>query len=304
MPRRVKDEKNINAPEKGAPTETDQATLVKSVGSSLMTSAPDWLQDELNANPKMRTAGFENIDGADIILPRLAIVHATTPQFSSGDFPDLGMGDIFDTLSNTVIAKEGKSINVILLVANKSRIMFEKPKPPSPILCRSLDGYGATMDGGMTEKEEKTRDCSVCIYSKFSDDSKRPACTEFLSFLLMVPDFNFLVYAASFKSTGLKTARRWLTQSKITGAPMFAGRYQLSAKKVTDGSNTWFNFDYEPNGWVTKDEYERAKTMYQSFEGKVWAPSDLQDDAAEDVDVTEFPPKETAGQAAADSKGF
>lgn len=302
MPRRVKqDEKNINAPEKGAPTETDQASLVKSVGSSLMSSAPDWLQSELDANPDLRKAGFENIDGADIILPRLAVAQLTSPQVLDKEL-GIELGDIFDTLANNVIAKAGKSTPVILLVANKSRIMFEKPQPPSPILCRSLDGRTATMDGGMDQKEEKTRDCEVCIYSKFSDDSKKPACTEFLSFLVMLPEFNFIVYAVSFKSTGLKAARRWLTQSKLTGAPMFAGKYILSSKKETNGSNTWFNFDYQPAGWVSKEEYARAKEIYQSFEGKTWAPSDLQSEGGEED--TNFPPKETAGQAAAEGNKF
>lgn len=289
MAKREKAEKNVNAPEAGGVAQTTETAMAKSSGSSLMNSAPDWLAEEMKTAPAKM--GFENIDGADIILPRLAVANNTSPEFLDREL-DVDMGDIFDNLSKQVLVKQGETITVIPIVVAKSRIRFEKPQPPAPIMCRSLDGKKAIMKGGMRENEEATTVCDECVYKQFADD-KRPECTEFLSFLLMLPEYNFVVYAASFKSTGLKLGRRWISQALQTGAPLFAGKYLLKTKEYSNGSQKWFNFDYEPAGWVSKEEYTKAKSQFETLSGKTWAPSDLGGEGATEAATegsTDFPP--------------
>jgi hypothetical protein len=212
---------------------------------------------------------------------------------------DLNLGDVFDTVTKQLIIPADGKTTMILLVASKSLIHFEKPQPPSPILCRSLDGLRATTKGGLTRREEPTDNCAECINGQFNDD-KKPTCTEFLSFLAILPEFNNMTYAISFKSTGLKKGRTILTQAKMTGAPMFAGKYELTAPKQTNGQNTWWTFDAKPVGWAAKDEYEFAKQLYKTFQGKTWAPTDLESESGDesspprDQDGAEAPPADEA----------
>lgn len=270
-------EKQVNAPESGAVAQTDQAAMVKaSAANSLMTGAPDWLVAEMAgaAGPM----GFEKVDlKADIILPRLTIIQSTSPEFKAKG-SELELGDVIDNLSKVLYAKEGQPLKVIPIVYSKQRLMFESPMPPSPVICRSPDALKAQSKKGRTIEDKETDNCSVCVFKDWADEEK-PKCTGFYNFLLLLPDFNYIAIACSFKSTGVKTARRWLSSMVQTRAHMFAHMFELTTKEQSNGSQTWHNFDFKAAGFVSQEEYLRGKGLYDTMKDKTWAPNE------EDLDV-------------------
>jgi hypothetical protein len=198
--------------------------------------------------------GLENVDRNDIILPRLAICQSGTPQRKPSNplyIPGLNEGQFFNTVTNKVY---GSKVELIPLLKTQSRIFFRDLNQGGGILCRSFNG----IDGGTIAPR-----CIECPNSAGFPS----ACTEFKNIVSIVAeDRNMIV--ASFKSTGLSTAKAWLTRMKMMNKPSYVGVYELNLVATKNSKGEFFVPTVAFKRWVNEDEFNYAANEYSGLKGK------------------------------------
>lgn len=233
---------------------------------------PDFMKAD-----KGSRAGFEQMDRADVILPRIGICQAMSPQRKRSNptfIEGLNDGDIFNSVSNKVY---GEEVELIPLQMTKSRILFNPLDDGGGIKCQSLNG----VDGGQLSPQG----CAACPNSRFSEDGTPPACNIFYNYpALVLPDVEPAIF--SLKSSGVKVAKRWNARMQLLGdLPMFAGVYKVKVIEQSNSSGTFFSPVITFVRYATEAEFKAAKGLYESFRGKhVTADeADLREDEADHV---------------------
>ena len=219
--------------------------------------------------------GLENVRREDLVLPRLAIAQSTSKQLKPTSplyIEKLKMGDLFNTVTGDVY---GSSVLLIPLIYTASRILFKDLDEGGGILCRSFNGR----DGGVLSPT-----CDTCENSKFTKDEKgqnqAPACTNFMNFPSLLPEFNNNLIAASWKSTALKPASTWLTRMQMANKPMFAAVYEVRSNPDKNAFGDFYVPTFTLKRWTTADEFTFAKKEYEGLKGRAIKTDESEADEA------------------------
>ena len=268
--------KQVNAPPKATPgPEVETTAIAQHVAApvALSGNAPAWLQKRMDAEGPR---GLDKMDDSDLILPRLVLAQALSPEVANG--ADLGLdikvGDIFDNLSKTVICRAGEELEIIPIILGKSRMHLQPFADGGGILCRADDARTARPGGdGVDQGNVPTRDCDKCIHKEWDEENGKPACSLFYNIIVLLPSRGYAAFVWSCKHTNVKVVKRFLSTAKQTGADFFARKYSLGTVTEKNDQFTYKNFTFRAVDWVTEEEYERALAFYKSLEGKTWTPS-------------------------------
>lgn len=215
---------------------------------------PEHLRQE-----KGNQQGMEDVKSDDLLLPRLGLCQALSPQRRKSDpayIAGLEEGQLFNTVTGEIY---GTEMEIIMLYFFKNRIKYFPIDEGGGIDCISINGT----DGGRISPVG----CASCKFSQwgngFTDDehgNDAPECTLYHNYMSVnegVP------LALSYKSTGIKLSKRLLATVRITNLPMYAKKYKISVVEMTAGNNKWFEKKIVPLGYV--DELTLAE-MKHTFE--------------------------------------
>lgn len=218
-------------------------------------AVPDYLAEELGH------AGGENIDQADLVLPRLAVCQSLSPQRDKNSISyiqGVEEGDLFNTVTKEVYPK---TTSLIPLKYLKSRIYFKPKNQGGGILCQSRNG----IDGGTLSPT-----CASCEHQKFQDDGK-PKCDVFMNVISLllppaVPTTQLVIF--SFKSMALKTAKNWVTLLKARNRPFYTQVYDVHTISMTMPKGSFYTPIVDFKRWVSLEELALAKAEFANLQGK------------------------------------
>lgn len=208
--------------------------------------------------------GLENVNKADLILPRLSLAQNTSPQVVKTDplfIYDLDQGEIFNTLTSQIYGLEVEIIPIKLVYTAIKWERDDKGRSTKNIICRSNDGMICTLTG---------KECECRVWGK---KGEKPTCTLFYNFLCILPRNNNELVSLSMKETSAGPAKRLISLSSLphptTGKrlPMFAKRYLISSVPEKNDIGNYFNFAVNNNGWNT-DLAQFCATVYESMKTK------------------------------------
>lgn len=206
--------------------------------------------------------GLENMDRSDMTLPRLGLCQSMSPQRKGSDpkfIKGLEEGQFFNTITGVVF---GTNLKLIPLLFYKTRIRFaSKKQAGGGILCQAQDNRHGVGDPGGS--------CDQCPLALFGKSGEAPVCSQFFNYVALVLPREGSVsmdsmVVASFKSTGLKTARDFNALVRLRGTALFAGVYEFNAVEVKNKEGAWFQPVIKPAGWVPQEIYQQAAAMYQA----------------------------------------
>jgi len=286
-------EKTVNAPPQQAPTPVTETTaLAQNVAQSPAPtgSMPAWLVKVTN---EQAPRGYDKMDAADFILPRLVLAQSQTPEVLQKATNGYGIdvGDIFDNLSKTILCKAGESLLIIPVVLGKSRMYFGDYDKDEGVLCRSDDALTARKGGiGKDEGDQPTNDCAKCVFKEFDEEEGKPGCSIFYNIIVLLPAFEMGAYVWSNKHVNVKVAKRFLSTSRQLKTDMFAQKFELKSTQESNGKYTYQNYDFKGIGWVDRDQYITAEGFFKSLEGKTWTPN------TDDIDEEVATPASTDGE--------
>ena len=233
-------------------------------------------------------AGFEDVTREDLVLPRLSICQALTPQRQKQNtdkyIPGLEEGMFFNTITGQIYGNEVRGVP--LMMKKAPRIYFKPKNEGGGVLCQSFDG----IKGGRLSPT-----CAECP-NKDWEGAKPPKCTQFDSFpLVLLPSLELIVFAL--KSTGIKIARQWITRMKsppFVGKPMYSGIYNFKAVGMQSDGRPFFGpvISLVPftDPVYTEDVFRYAEQTYQGLSGKTIKIDDTEHDesGAEETEKTPF----------------
>ena len=213
--------------------------------------------------------GVDDIGSEDIILPRLSIAQAMSPEIKPSD-PDymkgLKQGDMFCSVLGQ---NYGTELNVVPVKFHRQRIKFPPRGTSGQIECRSANG----VDSGTLATT-----CAQCVNSRFSG-ANPPSCTEFKSFVcfLIVPgaeESDYPMVDIGFKVTQIPTAQKFGSLIKLrrlpngSPAPIFSGQYKLTTVPQNGAKGDFFNYRIANAGWTPEGLTTIVIEAFQDWKDK------------------------------------
>lgn len=196
---------------------------------------------------KKSRRGFEDTVQTDLMIPRLALAQALSPQVTDGDpgrIDGLKVGDLFNTVTGQVYGRE-----VFIQVLRKM--------PLRAVQFRSVDDGGGVIDPDVPLGDPRLRWGT-------SGDKKadKPTATLFRDFLAVILPQRELI-ALSFKSSGINAAKNLWGQATMSNRDCFAVRFRIttSVKLVPKPHQI---FKIEQAGWVEEPDFMLGEEMYEA----------------------------------------
>jgi hypothetical protein len=234
----------------------EEETALTTVGDQSIAPIPEFLKKSAQGR------GRENVDQADLVLPRIKLLQPLSPEVQEED-SQIEAGHLYNTLTQN---DYGDSLIFIPVMHFKSRIYWRKRDDDSPdrMLCSSPNGLNPN-----SEAFGKT--CPECPMQRWNNqaekaEDKAPKCTSYYNFAILVEGETSPI-ALSFERTKVKIAKKLLSLISIGNLDMFAKKYKIGVTKEKNKKGTWFNYDITPVGFVTADEFKIAEVAYNSLKG-------------------------------------
>lgn len=203
--------------------------------------------------------GFENEQQDDLIIPRVKVINALSPERKAGEASE---GDIINSLTKDKLS--GKVFVPVFKFNN--HIRWRDRTEGGGIACIARDGkMGEVSDGQMLM-------CAACKRCEF-DNTKQgkeslPSCTKYINFFGFI-EGERIPLILSFSKTSYSEGKKMYSLAKVTMQNMFNYGYSLNSKLMAKNGNEWYNIVIAPAGTSGDDDRAFAHSLYESFRDSV-----------------------------------
>lgn len=266
---------------------------------------PEWMQE-------YRGEGKEDIDKNDVIMPRMKLCQAMTPEVKNDKIAQ--EGDFLHTITNEVLCKVGEKIQVIPIVYQKEYIIWYDRKGPNKggIAARAKK----VVENGVTrykwdrphEVIEDKIGGSIPVKYELQgyvdedglnnwgtqipgDEKSPPAATEHHTYVLMLPEHDNEMVAVSLSKTGNRPAKTFNSVLRNGDYPTYARIYELESFPDHRDDNTFANWKFSRhwNPIQDKELFMSLRELHQSLKEKNIALDDeIRDEVEEPSDNDAF----------------
>lgn len=204
--------------------------------------------------------GFEDADSADLVIPRIKVVNALSPERQDGVANE---GDVINSLTKDKLEPEHRFIPLKVTYSN---IKWVPRNEGEGIMCRSLAGKI-----GQNNQTGETLACSICRANEF-DNSKQgkaaqPTCTKYINFLGFF-EHDMMPVVLSFSRTNYNEGKKLLSIAKSLRDNMFNHAYSITSKLQTKDKNKWYNIATALVGDTSPEIRAFAREIYFSLADK------------------------------------
>ena len=213
-------------------------------GNQGLEPAPDYL--------KKGKRGFEDTVASDVMIPRLALAQALSPEVTEGDprrIEGLVAGDLFNSVTKQ---RYGKRVFVQLL----------RKMPLRAVEFRPIDSGGGIVDPNVPLNDARLK------WGNSGDKKKdKPVATLFRDFLAVMlhEDGKRELIALSFKSSGIRAAKELWGLAMGRNKDVFAGRYLIETGLKLDPKP---HHVYRPSNanWVSEADAKLGEEMMEAVQ--------------------------------------
>lgn len=246
-----------------------------------------------------KTERIGNIDSTDLIIPRVKLLQAISPEITENDLAK--QGNFWHTIAGENLGNKLRGIPIIL---RKSYVLWAPRGDDRGILARANDGLNwdnAGMEFTVKPKNSphpvtyklgstvsvKTGDGPAL--SEFGssipgDPKSPPAAALTYQFLWFFPDFQELSPAIMINTrSSVKPAQGLLSKIDLRPVDHFAQVYEIGVSQEKGAEGPFFNYTYLSAGYADEEQYGIAKSMFDRFKGADWRANE----EAGDTDVNE-----------------
>jgi hypothetical protein len=219
--------------------------------------------------------GKENVGMEDLLIPRLCVCNSLSPQRQKAHesyIKGLEEGNLFNSLTGQ---NYGDRVKVIPLFFFKNYIKFKDIK-----------------DGGGVLAQYAGRDEVPDEELSWNNPTGKPLTTEFKNRMCMIDvgEGNWQPIVVSFKSTGMKDAKKWNSLINMIPLPAYAREYALVSSARSKNNNNYFGIAVQPDAFVSKEVLDSAKALFDSLQSRGFKVDDSgldRDEAAGDASFDE-----------------
>ncbi len=199
--------------------------------------------------------GNENVTQSDIVIPRLGIIQATSPELDADDAKYIDgakQGMFFNSLTREVF----EEIRLCNIFYEMQYIIWR---------LRDFGGGFRGMGESMSE--------AVALLEALEDKDNCEIQDTANHYCIVVDDKGNLVLtggqvyeiAVPMKSTGMKHSRNWNSLIRMKGGPRFAGTWLLKTAKEENDKGKYFNFSISPGPFTSAEAALNANKVYEAI---------------------------------------
>lgn len=243
-------------------------------------AVPDYLRD------KMKTTRVGNIDRSDLIIPRIKLLQAVSPEVV--DFEEARAGEFWHSILNESL---GKELIAIPIVMRKTYVLWAPRGDDRGILARSRDAINWDPPQGEfrvrfkgNAKEYAWRLAPTVAESRLDqfgssrddDPQSPPAASLTYEMLWLFPDRMDLGPSIILNARGsIKPCQRLLSLIDAKPVDHYYQLYSLSAAVDKGPENqTFYNYTYRSLGYADESDGEIARSMYEQYKDIAFRAND------------------------------
>lgn len=199
--------------------------------------------------------GFEGgIDDDDVILPRVKLIQAMSPEMSEG--LGLNVGDLVNSLT-----KEPLSDTFIPIFMTKNFIRFNPRSKDDPNFNPEFG------PGDIIWRTTDPADPRVADECRFGDNGEKPVAVMFMNFFCKFEGCSMPIIL-SFSKTSYKAGKQLLSLCRFSEGDMFSRQYKLTTTMESSDSGTYAVLRVSPAGKVSDADYQKCLQLWKDFSVK------------------------------------
>lgn len=210
----------------------------------LVDDRPTWASD--------KQRGSEDVGIKDIILPRVDVLQALSPQLKKSDpafIPGAEQGTFFNTLSRQIY---GAEITFIPVVFRREWLVWGDRN--------SGGGFNGSYN---TEAEGQAK-----VLELQGNGVSADVVETHVHFVLIVAADGTTEEAVfSWSRSKIKASRKLNSLVHMTGSDRFAGSYKLRAIEVSGAKGDYWSADVQFKGYHAKELFDRGLATYEAVQG-------------------------------------
>jgi len=217
--------------------------LVSTVGVGVVEEMPDWMKD-MGEDSR----GNEGITKEDLVIPRLSIIQAISPELDEKD-PAYIEGAKNGMMFNTLTKKLYAEVLIIPIVYEKKYLLWRDRKKGG--------GFGGQYD---TEKE-----ANAAIMDTEEPDEWEATDTP-THLCLVVSDGKPFEIAIPMPKSKAKVSRQFNSTIRLLGGPRFSRVYKISVVDDKNNAGEKFkNFRVDSAGFPNQELFKLAEKLYEDL---------------------------------------
>lgn len=200
-------------------------------------------------------AGFDEDSGKDVIIPRIKVINALSPERIDGIAAE---GQLLNSLT-----QEDVTGKLFVPIKQYYSCIHWNPDRDAElrIFCRSDDGRVGHNDAGAVS-------CATCGKCEF-DNTKtgkdaQPQCTKYINFLGFISGSPMPV-VLSFARTNYNEGRKLLSIAKSMRQALWNFSYRLESRKVAKDRNQWYIMTANMAGATSEEDKALAAALFSAY---------------------------------------
>ncbi len=227
--------------------------------------------------------GFENLERKDILIPRMKLLQANSPEVE-GDLAQ-DKGTIFTIPANKNF---GDKVLITPILHFRSRIKWEGDRADGDgeIECQSDDGRNPKKNIFEVSPDEDGNICPNCPKKEWDNEEEGkdaiPECTLYENFVVLIGNEDNPVILPM-ERTKAKAARKFYSMGALKNQDFWNFQYELKiVKEKNPEGKHYYNFVISDIGKETNAERRTlCENLYESLADKTLTPAELKPEDGE-----------------------
>ena len=233
-----------------------------------------------------KTTRIGNIDQSDLVIPRVKLLQAVSPEVTQYDGAKPGM--FWNSIAGESMGDELAFIPILL---RKTYMLWSPRGDSRGILARANDGiHWDNADQEFEVKPKKSpkpvkwrigKNVSDFNMDQFGssvpdDPASAPAASLTYNLIMFFPDYPELSPAMVINTrSAVKPARNLISKIEMKPVEHFGQRYIMRPMVQKSADGDFFNYDYISDGFVEDPIlYERCKELFEAMDKRTLRASD------------------------------
>lgn len=245
---------------------------------------------------KEKTSKVGNIDQTDLIIPRVKLLQAISPEITESNLPGAKAGQFWHTVAAEPM---GDTLVGVPIVFRKSIVLWAPRNDDRGILARSSDGVHWDKGYADMEFEIKPKGAPKAFKIFTGKDVKSSGLAEFgssvpgdpqsaplasLTYNMMwfFPEFPFHSPAIIINTrSGVKPAKMLISNLEQNPVDHFFRKFLVKAVDMVGAEGPFKGYAYQADGYIDEAMSATTKELYEQFREADWKANEDDDDAAD-----------------------
>jgi len=250
----------------------------------------DQLPDHLRQYQK---AKIGNIDVTDLVIPRIKLIQAISPELET--FDTAKAGSFWHTIATQNM---GNELVAVPIVIKKSYILWAPRNDDRGILARAMDAVHWDLPNTEFTVKPKGSPQPVTYNTKGSvaesgldlfgsgipgDPQSRPAASLTYNMLWFFPEYPHLSPSVIINTrSSIRPMQQLLSRIDSKPAAHFTQLYTIGTVQEKGAEGPYFNYTYTSSGYADAELCEKTEALYNRYADKAWQATEEEPDVTEE----------------------